>query len=89
MRLARILSWVCLASHGQPPLSLIHIYLGAALLVAFPEVLRSLESYRFVVYGLILVVMMRFRPQGILGWQSRSPYKLPKGVEASQISGEL
>lgn len=65
------------------------MYLGAALLVAFPEVLRSLEAYRFVVYGLILVVMMRFRPQGILGWQSRSPYKLPKGVEASQISGEL
>ena len=54
--------------------------LGAILLVAFPEVFRSLQDYRFVVYGLLLVIMMRVRPAGILGWKSTLPYKLPKGT---------
>ena len=46
---------------------------GAVLLVAFPEVLRSFALYRFVVYGLILLVMMRFRSQGLLGSLSDRP----------------
>ncbi len=54
------------------------MFLGAALLIAFPEVSRALMDYRFVVYGLLLVVMMRFRPQGILGWKSQMPYRLSK-----------
>ncbi len=54
------------------------MYLGAAILIAFPEVARFLMDWRFVVYGLVLVVMMRFRPQGLLGWKSQMPYKLPK-----------
>ena len=53
---------------------------GSALLIAFPEVLRSLSDYRFVVYGLLLIFMMRFRPQGLLGGLSKKPYKLPAGV---------
>lgn len=56
------------------------MFLGAAILIAFPEVSRSLMDYRFVVYGLILVLMMRFRPQGLLGWKSQIPYKLSKNV---------
>lgn len=51
--------------------------LGAMILIASPEFLRFLMDWRFVVYGLILVVMMRFRPQGVLGWRSLLPYKLP------------
>lgn len=53
---------------------------GSILLIAFPEVLRSLADYRFVVYGLLLIFMMRFRPQGLLGGLSKKPYRLPKGV---------
>ncbi|MEG1548489.1 MAG: branched-chain amino acid ABC transporter permease [Clostridia bacterium] len=52
--------------------------LGALLLVTMPEMFRFLESYRFIVYGLLLVVMMRFRPSGLLGWKSTLPYPLPK-----------
>lgn len=63
------------------------MYAGAALLIAFPEVLRSLAEYRFVVYGLILVLMMRFRPQGLLGWRSKAPYRLPK--EAREYQAHL
>lgn len=61
------------------------MFLGAAILIAFPEVSRSLMDYRFVVYGLILVLMMRFRPQGLLGWKSQLPYRL-SGEVRSQLA---
>ena len=51
--------------------------LGAAILIAFPEFLRFFAEYRFIVYGLVLVFMMRYRSQGILGGQSKRKYKLP------------
>ena len=54
--------------------------LGAILLVTVPEVFRSLQDYRFVFYGAILIIMMLVRPAGILGWDSTLPYKLPKGT---------
>lgn len=57
---------------------------GSLVLITFPEVLRSLADYRFVVYGLLLIFMMRFRPQGLLGGLSRRPYTLPKGVVRPQ-----
>lgn len=57
------------------------MFLGAGILIAFPEIFRFLMDYRFVVYGLILIIMMRFRPQGLLGWKSQMPYKLPKLVK--------
>ena len=53
---------------------------GAVLLQLFPEVFRFLNEWRFVVYGLLLVLMMRFRPQGALGWQSTQPYHFSKGA---------
>ncbi|SKC84872.1 branched-chain amino acid ABC transporter permease [Maledivibacter halophilus] len=56
------------------------MFLGSAILVSFPEVLRFLQEYRFIVYGAVLVVMMRYRPQGILGGQKKTEYRLPKGV---------
>lgn len=50
------------------------MYLGSLILILIPELSRSLVDYRFVIYGVILVLMMRFRPQGLLGWRSRRPY---------------
>ncbi|KPU45711.1 high-affinity branched-chain amino acid transport system permease protein LivH [Oxobacter pfennigii] len=57
------------------------MFLGSAILISLPEISRFLMDYRFVVYGLILVIMMRFRPQGVLGWKSQMAYKLPKLVK--------
>ena len=54
------------------------MYLGAIILIVFPEVARPLMEWRFVVYGLVLILMMRFRPQGVLGWRSRAPYVIPE-----------
>ncbi|PXV85930.1 amino acid/amide ABC transporter membrane protein 2 (HAAT family) [Lachnotalea glycerini] len=56
------------------------MFIGSIILITFPELSRSLMDYRFVVYGLILVLMMRFRPQGLLGWKSQMPYKLSKSI---------
>lgn len=47
---------------------------GAALLILLPEVLRLVAlpdaiaaNMRLLIYGLLLVILMRFRPQGIAG----------------------
>lgn len=63
------------------------MFFGSALLVIFPEVSRFMTDYRFVLYGLILVIMMRFRPQGILGWQTRLPYRFSRTAEG-KLEGE-
>jgi branched-chain amino acid transport system permease protein len=40
--------------------------IGAAVVVLLPEVFRGFEDYRFFVFGLVIVLMMIFRPQGLL-----------------------
>ncbi|MBE5808895.1 MAG: branched-chain amino acid ABC transporter permease [Clostridiales bacterium] len=51
---------------------------GSALLWLFPQVFRFLNEWRFVIYGVLLVVMMQFRPQGALGWRSTLPYRFSR-----------
>ncbi len=41
--------------------------LGALLLTALPEVFRFTAEYRLLIYGLVLLLVIRFRPQGLLG----------------------
>ena len=41
--------------------------LGALVLSGLPELLRFAQEYRWMVYGLILLLVLRFRPQGLLG----------------------
>lgn len=41
--------------------------LGGALLALLPEVLREVDDFRFVAYGLVLLLLLRYRPQGLLG----------------------
>lgn len=40
---------------------------GGAVLAALPELLRFASDYRLAIYGAIMVLMVLFRPQGILG----------------------
>jgi branched-chain amino acid transport system permease protein len=40
--------------------------LGAALVTLVPEIFRSLTDYRFFIFGVALVLVMIFRPQGLL-----------------------
>ena len=46
--------------------SLLGVILGAVIIVALPELFRDLASYRLLVFGFALMVLMIFRPQGIL-----------------------
>jgi len=49
--------------------------LGALILTLAPEVFRFVSDYRMLVYGSLLVLMMRFQPQGMLGDDSYAPRK--------------
>lgn len=44
---------------------------GAVLLGALPEVVRFVGQYRMLVYGAILILVLRFEPAGLLGDESR------------------
>lgn len=41
--------------------------IAAVILTILPEVLRQFSSYRYLVYALVLILMMLYRPQGIMG----------------------
>ena len=40
---------------------------ASIVLVALPEVLRGMEEYRLLIYSFLLILMMLFRPSGLLG----------------------
>ena len=40
---------------------------ASIVLVSLPEMLRSLADYRLVIYSLLLILMMLFRPSGLMG----------------------
>ncbi|MDB5104980.1 MAG: hypothetical protein JWP91_2669 [Fibrobacteres bacterium] len=44
--------------------------LGAVLLTVLPEAFRGFDSYRMIIYSLALILIMIYRPQGILGQKS-------------------
>jgi len=46
------------------------VMVGATLVVVLLEVFRDLGSWRLLVFGLLMMVMMPFRPQGLLPWRS-------------------
>lgn len=58
-----ILSMVVLGGLGSVPGAVI----GATVLAAAPEFLRFMSQYRMLVYGALLVFLMVFRPNGLLG----------------------
>jgi len=58
-----VLSMVVLGGMGSVP----GVILGALIVVILPEVLREFASYRMLVFGAVLVLMMIFRPQGLIG----------------------
>jgi branched-chain amino acid transport system permease protein len=41
--------------------------IGAVVLVGLPEMFRAVAEYRMLVYGVALLLLIRFRPQGLLG----------------------
>ena len=62
MESAMILSIVVLGGMG----SIIGVIIGAFVLILMPEYLRAFSDYRMLIFGAIMVIMMVFRPQGII-----------------------
>jgi branched-chain amino acid transport system permease protein len=40
---------------------------GSVLLIGLPEVFRVAAEYRVLIYGIVLLLLVRFRPQGLFG----------------------
>jgi branched-chain amino acid transport system permease protein len=59
---AMVLCMVVLGGMGSIP----GIILGVLALIALPEVFRELDSYRMLVFGATMVIMMLFRPSGLI-----------------------
>lgn len=73
---AIILSIVVLGGMG----SILGVIIGAFILILLPEYLRTLSEYRMLVFGAIMVLMMVFRPQGIISNVRRHyQYKTHRG----------
>ena len=52
--------------------------LGTAILTLVTEVFRPIAQYRMLIYGLVLVLIMVLRPEGILGTNELSPKYIKK-----------
>jgi branched-chain amino acid transport system permease protein len=63
MKSIEILVMVVLGGMG----SMIGSILSAAVLTALPELLRAFSDYRMIAYSLLLVIVMIFRPTGLMG----------------------
>lgn len=63
MKSIEILVMVVLGGMG----SMLGSVLSATVLTVLPEALRQFEDLRMVLYSLVLVLMMIFRPKGLLG----------------------
>jgi branched-chain amino acid transport system permease protein len=62
-----ILAMVILGGVGSLP----GVILGAAIIVALPEIFREFALYRLLAFGLLLMVLMIFRPEGLLSFKGR------------------
>lgn len=63
MKSSEYLTMVILGGSG----SLTGSIIGAAVLSALPEALREFSSYRMLMYSVVLVLVMIFKPSGIFG----------------------
>ncbi|MBW2594300.1 MAG: high-affinity branched-chain amino acid ABC transporter permease LivM, partial [Deltaproteobacteria bacterium] len=59
---AMVLCMVVLGGMGSIP----GIILGVIALIALPEVFREFESYRMLIFGATMIIMMLFRPAGLI-----------------------
>ncbi len=88
MESAIILSVVVLGGLG----STLGVILGAFVIVLLPESLRSFAEYRMLIFGASMVLMMVFRPQGLLKperkiWKINDPDAEPGSPSGAGSSG--
>ncbi len=82
MESAMILSMVVLGGMG----SISGVIMAALILILVPEYLRAFSEYRLLIFGAIMVLMMIFRPQGLVTGEQRR-YKLSNGPDSKGTEG--
>jgi branched-chain amino acid transport system permease protein len=83
---ALILMAVVLGGMGSTP----GVVVGAVVISLLPEVLRSVADYRYFIFGVLLIVVMVFRPQGLWPHCSREPVpQTGPGVDSPEDTAEL
>ena len=65
--LVLVLSMIVIGGLGTLP----GILLGVLILGLLPEVMRDLEVFQELIYGIILIAFLMFMPRGIWGWISQ------------------
>ncbi|MDD5759484.1 MAG: branched-chain amino acid ABC transporter permease [Desulfobulbaceae bacterium] len=81
---AIILSIVVLGGMG----STVGVVIGALVFILLPEYLRAFADYRMLLFGAIMVGVMVFRPQGIIGNPRRRSYPLPMAAADQEVGHE-
>jgi branched-chain amino acid transport system permease protein len=71
-----ILAMVILGGMGN----LLGVILGATVIVALPEIFRDLQVYRLFAFGFLLMVLMIFRPTGLLSAGGRPLGERPEAL---------
>jgi len=66
---ALILMAVVLGGMGSTP----GVVVGALAISLLPELLRGAENWRYLIFGLLLIAVMIFRPQGLLPARTGEP----------------
>jgi branched-chain amino acid transport system permease protein len=64
------------------------VLVGATILKLMPEKLRFFSEYRLLLFGILLVVMMRFRPEGIIANRRRQLEFHEEDLELAEVIGE-
>lgn len=81
---AMILSIVVLGGAG----SIRGVILATLILILLPEYMRFLKEYRMLLFGAIWVIMMVFRPQGLVS-DARHKYDLIRKPESKENRPEM
>jgi branched-chain amino acid transport system permease protein len=53
-------------------------FVAVALFIVIPELFRGLALWRLVMYGVLLVVIINFRPKGLFGYEEINLKNMPK-----------
>ncbi|MDA3940043.1 MAG: branched-chain amino acid ABC transporter permease [Spirochaetia bacterium] len=67
--------------------SIVGVVVGAMILILMPEYLRAFSEYRMLIFGAMLVIMMVFRPGGIIS-NIRKKYKFEPAQAAKNADKE-
>ena len=62
---------------------------AVALFVIIPELFRGFALWRLVFYGMLLVIIINWRPKGLFGYEELNRKNLPKLFSIAGITGGL